>query len=101
VPQQQNRLAPAAGKFNLKMIAGLLLLIEGRLTAPVLKYVRQEFTHVIQGCLVVTGRFNLHHALQKGQHLRLVLLAEIKVSSYPIINSLAAHTLYKNNSLSF
>src|SRR5262245_46795206 len=73
VSEKQEGLSRAAGEVRPEVVAGFLLLREGNPAADLLKLLRQERTHAVQGRLVIAGRLNLHHALEQRHHVRLSL----------------------------
>src|SRR5262249_39614812 len=67
------------GELGFQMVAGLMLLGEGDPAADLLKLLGQKRAHTVKRCLVIAGGLNLHHALEKGHHLRLALTTKIGV----------------------
>jgi len=67
-------------EIDLQMIAIIFCRVNFDLATLFLKFLRQKRAHLVYLSFVVTGRFNLHHALQQLQHFRLMLMAELQVT---------------------
>src|SRR5215813_1618532 len=81
MPQKHDRLLVfGAGEFDLEMIAVVSDVVNFYPPAPVLKFLRQKFAHLVDSSFVVAWRFNFDHALEKGEHFRHAQFREGKIS---------------------
>ena len=77
--QEQHRLAGgASGELNLQVVTVLFLRIKCDLAADPFKFMRDDLAKQIDIRLAVAGRLDPNQALERFQHLRLVLLAELQ-----------------------